>query len=76
MMTNPFSIRYVFFHNLLFIRLPPGLPFHYSIKSTYSFMKRSFLAAAALLVCLVTLGQDNALWMRYPAISPDGDHPV
>src|ERR1700730_3958261 len=35
-------------------------------------MKRLLIAASTLLVCLVTRGQVNPLWMRYPAISPDG----
>ncbi|HEX9513889.1 MAG TPA: S41 family peptidase [Puia sp.] len=35
-------------------------------------MKRLLIAASTLLVSLLTWGQENALWMRYPAISPDG----
>jgi len=35
-------------------------------------MKRLFTACAACLLAAATYAQDNALWLRYPAISPDG----
>ena len=39
---------------------------------TYLFMKKIFLSAALLAASLASLAQQNPLWMRYPAISPDG----
>lgn len=35
-------------------------------------MKPIFCVAFALLLFVVTFGQDDPLWLRYPAISPDG----
>ena len=35
-------------------------------------MKRAFLSAALLAATLSTFAQQSPLWMRYPAISPDG----
>ena len=35
-------------------------------------MQKLLIATGMFFVCLLTRGQDNALWMRYPAISPDG----
>ena len=35
-------------------------------------MRIVFSLIFALFLSLVTFGQDNALWLRYPAISPDG----
>ncbi|HEY0608268.1 MAG TPA: peptidase S41, partial [Chitinophaga sp.] len=35
-------------------------------------MKKLFTACAACLLAAATYAQDNALWLRYPAISPDG----
>ena len=39
---------------------------------TYLFMKKIFLSAALLAASLASFAQQNPLWMRYPAISPDG----
>ena len=39
---------------------------------TYLFMKKIFLSAAFLAASLASFAQQNPLWMRYPAISPDG----
>ena len=39
---------------------------------TYLFMKKTFLSAALLAASLASFAQQNPLWMRYPAISPDG----
>ena len=39
---------------------------------TYLFMKKIFLSAALLTASLASFAQQNPLWMRYPAISPDG----
>lgn len=36
------------------------------------FMKKIFLSAALLAASLASFAQQNPLWMRYPAISPDG----
>ena len=47
----------------------------YRIKTnihTYLFMKKIFLSAALLAASLASFAQQNPLWMRYPAISPDG----
>lgn len=35
-------------------------------------MKRQLLGVAAILLSISTYAQDNPLWMRYCAISPDG----
>ena len=35
-------------------------------------MKKIFLSAALLAASLASFAQQNPLWMRYPAISPDG----
>ncbi|MCW3465994.1 S41 family peptidase [Chitinophaga nivalis] len=35
-------------------------------------MKRFFFTCAAWLLAATSYAQDNALWLRYPAISPDG----
>src|SRR5512144_1312571 len=43
-------------------------PFNFIIHH----MKPIFCIAFALLLFVVTFGQDNPLWLRYPAISPDG----
>ena len=39
---------------------------------TYLFMKKIFLSAALLAASLASFAQQNPLWMRDPAISPDG----
>ena len=39
---------------------------------TYLFMKKIFSSAALLAASLASFAQQNPLWMRYPAISPDG----
>ena len=39
---------------------------------TYLFMKKIFLSAALLAASLASFAQQNPMWMRYPAISPDG----
>ena len=35
-------------------------------------MKKIWIAGAALLLSAVSIAQNNPLWLRYPAISPDG----
>ena len=35
-------------------------------------MKKLFLSAALLAASLASQAQQGPLWMRYPAISPDG----
>ncbi len=35
-------------------------------------MKQFFLCFSGLLLTVMSIGQTNALWLRYPAISPDG----
>lgn len=35
-------------------------------------MRKLLITAAACLLAAITYAQDNALWLRYPAISPDG----
>ncbi|MEO6949134.1 MAG: hypothetical protein ABI123_05865 [Ginsengibacter sp.] len=35
-------------------------------------MKRTLLLFSGLLLGLISLGQTNAMWLRYPSISPDG----